>query len=326
MGGEKARLFSIDFWRYYWVTMRPYLLFVSGITGIAGLSLSAETNPLRLALFSIIFFLSYGFGQALTDCFQTDTDSISSPCRPLVSGKVARKDIALVSVMGLVLGGAVLVWANLSIAIWAILSILGLATYTYFKRRWWGGPFYNAWIVGVLCLIGFLAGSGVAGSRDINPALLTMIATAFFGYANFVLIGYYKDVSADRATGYNTFPVVFGFGLSSLVSDLFALLATLSFAASLFFINSAKTTTVQFWPVVPFALAGLAMLVRAQFMAHRVTNETQAHKAISPIVHAFVLLLSALTVTARPGWALILLLYYLAFVLVLRVRPSKEQI
>ena len=28
-----------------------------------------------------------------------------------------------------------------------LLSVAGLATYTWFKRRWWGGPFYNAWIV-----------------------------------------------------------------------------------------------------------------------------------------------------------------------------------
>ena len=38
------------------------------------------------------------------------------------------------------------------------------------------------------------------------------MAATFFGYANFVLAGYFKDIEADRATGYRTFPVVFGRG------------------------------------------------------------------------------------------------------------------
>ena len=36
------------------------------------------------------------------------------------------------------------------------------------------------------------------------------LLAVFFGYANFVLAGYFKDVDADRATGYHTLPVVFG--------------------------------------------------------------------------------------------------------------------
>ncbi|MFQ5799470.1 MAG: UbiA family prenyltransferase, partial [Bacteroidota bacterium] len=152
-----ARIVTIAFWRSYVVTMRPYLLFVSGITGIAGLSLAPEVPLLNTMLLSLTFLLSYGFGQALTDSFQMDTDSLSAPYRPLVQGKLRRSDVLVVSLLGLILSGVVVVLHNFLNLFLALLTIVGLSTYTYFKRRWWAGPIYNAWIVTVLCLIGYLS-------------------------------------------------------------------------------------------------------------------------------------------------------------------------
>ena len=108
----------------------------------------------------------------------------------------------------------------------AAVSILGLLTYTSFKRRWWAGPFYNAWIVAVLFLIGVLDGAPGRGFRVLTgPEVAPVAAVVFFGYANFVLAGYFKDVSADRATGYDTLPVRYGLPTAAWVSDLFAALA-----------------------------------------------------------------------------------------------------
>jgi 4-hydroxybenzoate polyprenyltransferase len=73
------------FWRLYWVTLRPYLFFVSGAAGAVGLALSDAAGVTFAAAFAAFFF-SYGFGQAATDVFQIDTDSISSPYRPLTQG------------------------------------------------------------------------------------------------------------------------------------------------------------------------------------------------------------------------------------------------
>ncbi len=79
--------FQLNFWYYYLIQMRPYLLFVSGAAGLMGMAVGYErypdVSPTRLLLAFPPFFLAYGFGQALTDCFQTDTDRISAPERPL---------------------------------------------------------------------------------------------------------------------------------------------------------------------------------------------------------------------------------------------------
>jgi 4-hydroxybenzoate polyprenyltransferase len=81
---------SWRFWRAFGVTMRPYLLFVSGASGLVGLALADSLGEPLLFAAAVPFFLSYGLGQAITDTFQTDTDALSSPYRPLVRGEITR--------------------------------------------------------------------------------------------------------------------------------------------------------------------------------------------------------------------------------------------
>lgn len=323
----QAQIFHLEFWRHYIVLMRPYLLFVSGITGIVGMSFAPEIALSRLLILSLVFFVSYGFGQALTDCFQMDTDALSSPYRPLVQGRVRRNDVLAVSLLGLVLVGLILGWHNILTLPLALLSIIGLATYTTFKRRWWAGPFYNAWIVAVLGLIGWVASvDPTEVAAGYSPILVPTLLAVFFGYANFVLTGYFKDVSADQATGYNTLLVRFGFRTSSIVSDLFSVLTLLGCGVAIYLSLSGRGMVLELaWPLL-FAAVGAAMAVVAQVKLHRVQDETEAHGAISLVVHAYILLLSAIASAQNPGWALPLLVFYLGFVVTLNHRPMAQQI
>jgi hypothetical protein len=317
-----ARLLRAAFWRDYWITMRPYLLFVSGITGIAGLALGPDRSPLSVMVLTLAFFLAYGLGQALTDCFQMDTDSLSAPYRPLVRGTLRQLDVLVVSLTGLGLCSIVIgAQAPAALPLCA-LTVVGLATYTWFKRRWWGGPFYNAWIVALVLLIGFVAAGGL-GLRSV--ALLAALPTAFFGYANFVLVGYYKDIPADRATDYRTFPVVFGLRRSHLVSDGLATLATAGAAVAVTALLAGQGTR-GLLAAGPFAVGAVVAVVIAQVRTHAVSDHREAHRAIAPVVHAYILLLSTIAVAARPSWAIGLAPFYAGFVLTLHGRPSAEQI
>lgn len=324
---QPSGILSVAFWKSYLVTMRPYLLYVSGITGIVGLSLAPEIPLFNTLLLSLTFFLSYGFGQALTDCFQTDTDSLSSPYRPLVRGEIQRRDVLIVSLIGLGLSGIVVVVHNVLNSVLALLTVVGLATYTYFKRKWWAGPFYNAWIVAALCLIGYLSGVGIIGAQvEWSAGTVSTLLCVFCGYANFVLTGYYKDVSADRATGYRTFPVVFGFKVSSIVSDSLALLTLVGcWSAISSEVSSVDLTAAKSLALV-LAAAGSLTLVAGQVRLHSVRREDQAHRAIVPVVHAYILLLSGVAVAQKPGWVLAIVVLYFAFVVTMKRRPVKQQI
>lgn len=316
-------LLSVGFWRAYLIHMRPYLLFLSGMTGGVGLALVPDVSLVRLAVLVPLFFGTYGFGQALTDCFQMDTDALSSPYRPLVRGVVRRRDVMAVSLIGLGASGIALGLFNAWTLPLAALCIVGLATYTSFKRRWWAGPFYNAWIVAGLFVIAYLAGGGRFAGL-LRPEVGCAAAAVFFGYANFVLTGYYKDVSADRATGYNTLPVHVGMRRAAFVSDGFAALALVSVGAGLWITLDGDALAAL--GAIGFGVAGAAATLLGQVRLHRVRREADAHAAIAPVVHAYLLLLAALAAAQYPGWTIPLLAGYGAFVVVLRRRPMQAQI
>lgn len=318
-------IISIDFWKNYLITMRPYLLFVSGITGIVGLSFAPEIQLLETALLFLVFFFSYGFGQALTDCFQMDTDSISSPYRPLVNGDIKKTDVLTVSLFLLTLCGVVLTYFSLSNLLLALLCVLGLSTYTFFKRHWWGGPFYNGWIVAVLCILGYNSGWGDI-KTNFSTQFILVIVSVLFGYANFVLVGYFKDVAADSKTGYNTLLVKFGRKKSSFVSDLIALVfVSTGITSFLLVANSNDYASLQV-PAILFLIASTAVSFYTQMKLHNVTNDDNAYKAVSPSVNTYILMLISISLANKPSWFIALILFYLGFLTTIKFRPERTQI
>jgi len=322
-----APLTSARFWRGYWLTLRPYLFFVSGVSGLLGLALAPGLEWMAFGAAFLAFFFAYGLGQAVTDVFQTDTDALSSPYRPLVRGEIARGPVLLLSLGGL--AACALVFALLDPLTLApsVLAVLGLLTYAWFKRRWWAGPFWNSWIVALLPLIGYLcsgAGAGAAlGSRPLQAAMLSV----FFSYAVFVLLGYLKDISADRVTGYRTLPVVAGWRLSVAVSALFALGGVM---AGLWLLALLRVAAGGPGPLVALGvalwLAGVLLLVAAHLRMWRLRREQEAHRAIAPAVRAHLLLHLGLAAAARPELAIPALLLYVSFEAALAARPETTQI
>ncbi len=311
--------------RAMWTTMRPYLLFVSAITGVAGMAATGTVSPLPLVMTFIAAFFAYGFGQALTDCFQTDTDALSAPYRPLAAGLVSRRPIFLMSLGGLTLCSATFAAGNpWNIALGAI-AALGLSTYTPFKRKWWGGPWYNAWIVVVLCAMSYFAVRKDAAS-GLPLFFLPLLGTVFFGYANFVLAGYFKDIKADSATGYNTLPVVFGRRVAAFASDGLALA----------FCAAATWTAVQGLSVYPprpghllallFGIPAFYHIVAGQVQLHFNQQDADAYRPIIHVVQSYILVLSAVSAFLRPEWTALLIVHYGVFLQVLRRRPEVSQI
>lgn len=317
---------SADFWRGYGITMRPYLCFVSGAAGLVGLALApGRPWPAFAAAFAALF-LTYGLGQALTDVFQTDTDALSSPYRPLTQGRITQAQVLAVSLVGLGLCGLVLAALSLWTLPLSVLAVGGLIAYTWFKRRWWGGPLWNAWVVAVLPAIGFLAGGGSAGALRYG-ALWAAILSVLFSYAVFVLLGYFKDISADRATGYRTLPVVAGWRPAALVSLGFGLAAVASSIWLLALLGAFDGGPSPALAVaLPLWLAGAASVIGAHPYMLRLRHEGAAHRAIAWTVRGFVLLHLGESAVALPALAVPGLIFYALFELVLAARPERSQV
>lgn len=320
---------SLAFWRAYVVTARPYLFFVSGAAGLLGLALAPDMPPGRFVLAALVLYVSYGLGQALTDVFQVDTDTLSSPYRPLVRGEVRRGHVALVSLTGLALCGAALAWLDLTTIPVSLVLVLGLASYTTFKRRWWGGPPWNAWIVGLLPVLGALAAHAEPAALVRDTSMPLAMGSVFGSYAIFVLLGYFKDIEADRATGYQTMPVRFGRRASIIMSvgyfvaafacSLPLVLGALS-ARGLSHLGAAEAVGGALW------LVGVVLLAASHVRMRSVTRDDQAHPAVAMVVRGFVAMHLGEAVLVRPSLALFGVAVFAVGEAVLRARPERTQI
>lgn len=306
--------------------MRPYLLFISGSAGLVGLAFIEAPAAIRVILAFIPLFLSYGLGQALTDCFQTDTDAISAPYRPLIKGVISRKQVLRISLAGLTAGALILGYLNPVILIFGFLAVIGLLTYTPFKRTWWGGPPWNSWIVALLPIMGRLVDrehsiSYIFNLRDpCSLAFFFAVIAIFFGYANFVVMGYFKDISADRKTGYRTFPVVFGWKPAAIYSDLTALAAAVFTGYALILIGGLNV-----WVILVYIIAVLINLY-AQVRIHLTRDESKTHGPIENVVRAFILYCIAILLALKIDWLIFIAAFYLLFELTLMLRPEKSQV
>ncbi|KAA1243612.1 UbiA family prenyltransferase [Aquimarina sp. RZ0] len=319
---------SLGFIRSYVTHMRPYLLFVSGIAGYAGMALSFSVSiseSIRLVVCLIAFFLGYGFGQALTDCFQIDTDSISSPYRPLVRGIVKKGHVMAISIIGLIAIGVPLILFNIYNLPIFLLSALGLITYTFFKKNvTLMGPFWNSWIVMLLPIAGYLSCSNTLSINTIvsDTSILVLAIMTFASYANFVLIGYLKDISADRETGYKTFPVVYGWIKSMWMGNVNVFVSIVAGGLLI----SQQYTLIG---MLTFILGSL-IAIRGQIYGLLTLDRTEENSAIpvASTVRSFILWHLAIIFSFQSSVAVFIsgVVFYLLFELVIYNRPQKEQI
>ena len=321
-----AKILSIAFWKAFWSTMRPYLIFVSGAAGLVGLAFIEDPRIFRIILGFIPLFLSYGLGQALTDCFQMDTDALSSPYRPLIKGIISRKQVLSVSLIGLILAILILTYLNPIILVFGVLAVVGLLTYTALKRTWWGGPLWNSWIVALLPVMGRLVDREYRVRQILNLgdssslAFLLAVLAIFFGYANFVVMGYFKDISADKETGYRTFPVVFGWLPAAVYSDFAAISAA--------FLTGWAMHSIGTLNIVGVGIFAVALVINAyaQIKIHQTRDERKAHGPIANIVRSFILYCAAIVLTLKVDWLVFIVVFYILFELALKFRPEKTQV
>ncbi|MBI3038852.1 UbiA family prenyltransferase, partial [bacterium] len=209
----------------------------------------------------------------------------------------------------------------------SILGVIGLATYTHFKRRWWGGPFWNSWVVALLPIMGNLCVGFELEKMLSSPQSLAIIGSVFFSYAIFVLLGYFKDVSADRATKYQTLPVVAGWKNSILVSGLF-LVSTIGCDVLLWNStdNSLKTFSFSLFTSLGLWLFGIFCLFFAHFLMWKSAKEEEAHFSIAYVVRGYVLIHSGESLFLAPSLLWFCFFFYAGFEVFLKARPVPSQI
>jgi 4-hydroxybenzoate polyprenyltransferase len=171
----------------------------------------------------------------------------------------------------------------------------------------------------------YLCGSDILTFTG-NHKFVYGLSAVFWGYANFVLVGYFKDVEADRATGYNTFLVVFGRRLSSIASNIFGLMTILT-TLSVFTYSNSLDQLIEENPyeTIIFVVGSLVMFL-CQVLVHFIKKDDESSNAISLSVHAYILLLSSIIVLNKNDWFIPMIIFYALFNLTMILRPAKNQI
>ncbi|MBF0543201.1 MAG: UbiA family prenyltransferase [Candidatus Riflebacteria bacterium] len=319
-------IFSKAFCYGYWLQLRPYLFFISGISGLIGLSINPIEGWFRLFIAFVAFFLLFGFGQALIDVFQIARDSLVSPNKPLCREAISKTQVFAVSSVGLLFCVAIFSVLN-PLTFWiGLAGVMGLVAYTWFEKRWWGGLFWKSWIAATLPVIGFLCFEPSYEKIFLSEKLWAAMGSIFFSYSVFVLLGYYKDISVNSRAGYNTFPVVFGWNAGLFISSCFL---TLTFIFG-FWLFVFKLMPAEFDPVFVLATvlwsSGIAFGAFAHRLMLRINRERLAHLAIIHAVRSFVLIHCGIVIALNPGLKWFILFFCLAFEYFIRARPEKSQI
>lgn len=312
------RPWSPGFWSRYWTTTRPYLFLVSGSAGLVGLAAVPDNGLLATAGSLVVFLLGYGLGQAVTDVDQVDTDALSAPYRPLVQGEVRPDDVRVVSLAGLGLGLAWLFALNPWTLVPTALMVAGLMTYTSMKRRWWAGPTWNSAIVALLPLTGCLVGGGDLLDALTTPTVPAAMLSTFGTYGAFVLLGYLKDVTADRATGYQTMSVRYGRRATVALSTMYGGLGLTA--------SAALVLSVGPGPWVPIWTVGAALMVNAHRRAWHVRRDEDAHPAIVRVVLGFIGVHLGEAVALRPDLLAPAVGLAIAGLALMTARPSRSQV
>lgn len=140
-------------------TLNPSLMFVSGITAVAGASQVSEIAPTTALVIAGAAFLSYGFGQALTGISNFDNGKEAGEPTDLYQTALLPALIISISLTGICFCIAAFSWYAPIAMLPGFLIILGIGIYLRIKSRWWGGPMYNSGFLVLLVWMGYLAGS-----------------------------------------------------------------------------------------------------------------------------------------------------------------------
>jgi 4-hydroxybenzoate polyprenyltransferase len=141
-----------------------------------------------------------------------------------------------------------------------------------------------------------------------------------------VLLGYFKDVEADRATSYDTLVVHFGRTPSLWVSVLHAAIAL---GCSIALVCIGTHATLFGWAgLVGSALwlGGALALATAHFRIAGTTRDEEAHPAIVLVVVGYVALHLGEATLLRPVFWIAALSVFPLSVLMLARRPEKSQV
>lgn len=205
---------------------RPFSYPIPIAGGLVGAIVALGYYPGALILLPAIILplLGYSAGQIMNDYIDCHSDELNAPHRPIPSGKITRKEaLTMAGVLFMIFIVASLLVNFYAGAITIIAAILA-ASYSLLKKY---GGVANIIFPVITSLIAPYASLVITGT--IPPAVVLISVTIFFFDLGMNIIGTFKDIEGDKASGVCTLPVRIGLfnaaiivAITSIISMLFA--------------------------------------------------------------------------------------------------------
>lgn len=239
----------IKFIRAYVKSMRLYYSFITGITGLIGVSyyqylaytggagtntdygtVIAEPTPFpKLTVLLLILFLSWGINQIYNDFLGLKEDRLNAPERPMVTGELNPKAAVMVSTV-LMFFAFLITWFYLEKAavIPLIIGVLLNIIYEYAKGYGIWANITFGFMISTCALYGFMA-SGKSDISLLNTSQILLIIYIALINGLMTLYTYFKDYEGDKAAGKKTLIVKLGLEKSQKLSIALSFLPLVTF-------------------------------------------------------------------------------------------------
>jgi 4-hydroxybenzoate polyprenyltransferase len=312
--------------RAYIRLLRFHFAPISLAAGLAGMVVAPRSaTPASIVVGVAVCAFGYGIGQVINDFADREADAVNAPDRPFVTGELhpARSlAVASGSLVAMLVAAAVVAPA---VDLWVLVALAGHLLYAATKRLPLVGNLVNGADLAVFTLIGAAAAAPERGWLDVpSPVLVTagLIALAFTGFS---VIAYFKDISGDRAAGYNTLPVALGARRARWFAIPFPV-AAVALAAAVAYGNPGALGVED--PNVAFAvLLAAAAVAFGVSLAHVISApEERAYEALLWVTRGLVLFELALGAIHRSALFLALVVPLFAFMeaTLAATRPKRQ--
>jgi geranylgeranylglycerol-phosphate geranylgeranyltransferase len=224
---------------------------ITGITFIAILFiLSKQTDLLTFVLFPFIVYLLTLFAfNTLNQVFDAKIDAISKPYRPIPSGKISKKIVALFAISLYALALFLAFISNL-----LFLEILFIIITVLYSIHWLGlrKSIISSPIFGIIfyVLVPFLFVSSYFNLK------INYFALIFFSLiiASISFLKDIEDLKGDQKAGFKTIPIIFGVKKTLKISFY-------SLISVLIFFGIILTLTINFFFVIPTMLSIILTII-----------------------------------------------------------------
>lgn len=206
--------------------MRPNICSLTVLGILAGLLILKSQLDFQIIPAIVSGFILCGAGNVINDYFDYNADKLNRPERPLVSGKIKRRNALYFYVLLSIVGLIITFFVSIN---FFVIALISLALFTLYPSILKKIPAIKNIIVSILATIPFLSSALIYNNFNFlfSSPLFTFSTIAFFGTLSREIFKDIEDMQGDQRVNVRTLPIIFGQKNARILGDVILIVACL---------------------------------------------------------------------------------------------------